>query len=160
MGRFADLCGVVAESAEEGAEGLILLPETWDSLRKEWSDEEIEDALGVVHETILQGELVDSADSLCGRLMEALAPFAEPAAFREAESAGASLSLDTIGQIARRVARLEEVLTAFRDSLPIDRRGFDRLYERLMNRGIEDEMEPQIFDPPPLREGGEDEEDV
>jgi hypothetical protein len=92
--------------------------------------------------------------------MEALAPFGKPAAFREAEAAGASLSLDTIGQIARRVARLEEVLAAFRDSLPIDRRGFDALYERLMNRGIEDEMEPQIFDPPPLREDGEDEEDV
>ncbi len=160
MGRFADLCAAVAESAEEGAEGLILLPETWDHLREEWPDEDIEDALGVVHETILQGELVDSADSLCARLVEALTPFGTETAFREAETAGASLSLDTVGQIARRVARLEEILTAFRDSPPPDRRGFDALYERLMNRGIEDEMEPEIFEPPPRREGDDEDDDV
>lgn len=157
MGRFADLCGVVAESAEEGAEGLVLPPETWNSLRDDWSEDEIEDALGVVQETLLQGELVEAADSLCGRLVEAMGALGEDAAFREAETQGARLSLDTIAQIVRRVAYLEELLTAFRDGPAPDRRGFDALRSRLMNLGIEDDMEPQIFDRPPA---GADEEDV
>ena len=46
MGRIADLCGEVAAAAEEGRDGLVLSPEAWDRLRGEWSDADIEDALG------------------------------------------------------------------------------------------------------------------
>lgn len=141
MGRIVDLFGEVAAEADEGTEGLVLSPEAWDRLRENWRDEDIEDALALVHESLLQGELVDSADSLSARLVEVLGAFGEPGAFKEAESGRAALPLDVIGHLARRVARLEEILAAFRDGAPPDRRGFDQLQRRLMDVGLEDEME-------------------
>lgn len=141
MGRIVDLFGEVAAEADEGTEGLVLSPEAWDRLRENWRDEDIEDALALVHESLLQGELVDSADSLSARLVEVLGAFGEAGAFKEAESGRAALPLDVIGHLARRVARLEEILAAFRDGAPPDRRGFDQLQRRLMDVGLEDEME-------------------
>ena len=140
MGRIVDLFGEVAAEADEGAEGLVLSPDAWDRLRQEWQDEDIEDALTLVHESLLQGELVDSADSLSARLLEVLGAFGQAAAFKEAEAGRGALSIDTIAHLARRVARLEEILAIFRDGAPPDRRAFDELQRRLMDVGIEDEM--------------------
>lgn len=141
MGRIVDLFGEVAAEADEGTEGLVLGPEAWERLRQDWRDEDIEDALTLVHESLLQGELVDSADSLSARLVEVLGAFGAAAAFKEAEAGHGALSLDVIGHLARRVARLEEILAVFRDGAPPDRRRFDELQRRLMDVGIEDEME-------------------
>jgi hypothetical protein len=137
MGRIADLCAEIVEMAEEGGEGLVLSPDAWDRLRDDWTDEEIEDALGLVHDSQLLGDLVESADSLSARLLEVLGAFGEPAAFRAAEAGDARLSLETIGQLTRRVARLEEILEAYREGSPPDRRGFDALQRRLADVGIE-----------------------
>jgi hypothetical protein len=46
-----------------------------------------------------------------------------------------------IGQLARRVDRVEEILEAFREDKGPDRRGFDELRRRLIDHGIETEME-------------------
>ena len=53
----------------------------------------------------------------------------------------ASVSVDAIGQLARRVARIEEILEVYREDKGPDRRGFDELRRRLIDHGIEDEME-------------------
>ena len=156
MGRIVDLCGEIAASAEEGAEGLILPIEVWDRLRSDWQDEDIEDAVGLVQDSLLHGELVESADSLNSRLLEVLGGFGEPAAFQRAEADGGRIALDVIGQITRRVARLEEILETYRDGAPPDRRGFDALQRRLADRGIETEMESG--EPEPLG-SGDDEDD-
>jgi hypothetical protein len=140
MGRIADLCGEVAAEADEGEDGLVLSPDAWERLRDEWTDEEIEDALALVRESYLQSELVESADSLSGRLLEALGAFGDAAAFQRARSEGALLTVEVVGQLARRVARLEEALDAFRDGPPPERTGFDLLRRRLADLGIEDEM--------------------
>ena len=58
MGRIVDLCGEIAAAAEEGPEGLVLGPEMWDRLRDEWTDDDIEDALGLVRDSLMLGELV------------------------------------------------------------------------------------------------------
>ena len=81
MGRIADLCGEVAAAADEGAEGLVLSVEAWDRLREDWKDEEIEDALAFVRDSLLQGELVDAADSLSAELLTLLGTFGTAAAF-------------------------------------------------------------------------------
>jgi hypothetical protein len=140
MGRIVDLFGEVAAEAEEGPEGLILSPDAWDRLREEWQDEDIEDALGLVHESLLQGELVESADSLSARLVEVLGGFGDDPAFQEASQGRGSLDLEVISQLVRRVARLEEVLELFRDGTPPQRRGFEALQARLADLGIEEEM--------------------
>ncbi|HEY6549524.1 MAG TPA: hypothetical protein VI589_16520, partial [Vicinamibacteria bacterium] len=49
--------------------------------------------------------------------------------------------LDTLSHLARRVARLEEILLVFRDGRPPDRKAFDAFQKRLMDEGIEDEMQ-------------------
>jgi hypothetical protein len=158
MGRIVELCSEIAENAEEGEEGLILSPDVWDRLREDWSDEDIEDALGLVRDTFLQNALVESADSLSARLLEVLGAFGQAAAFRRAEVGEARLPLDTIGQLARRVARLEEVLEAYREGSPPDRRGFDALQRRLADVGIESEILPEEDEPPPP-DGADDEDD-
>lgn len=140
MGRIVELCGEIAEAAEEGPEGLVLQPADWERLSQDFSEEEIEDALSLVNESLYQSELVEAADSLSARLVELLGGFGEAFAFASAERGDARLTLDTIAQLARRVERLEEVLEAFRDQPPTDRRGFERLRRRLIDRGIEDEM--------------------
>jgi hypothetical protein len=160
MGRIVELCSTIAENAEEGGEGLVLSPDVWDRLRDDWTDEEIEDALSLVHDSLLQGELVESADSLSARLLDVLGSFGDAAAFRRAEAGDARLSLETIGQLARRLARLEEILEAYREGSPPDRRGFDALQRRLADVGIESEM--QRDEPERTRSGrqnGEDDED-
>jgi hypothetical protein len=141
VGRIVDLCGEIAAQAEEGPEGLFLPADAWERLRDDWSDEDIEDALSLVKESLLQGELVEAADSLSARLVEVLGAFGEAAAFVRAQEGHAALSLETIGHLVRRVDRLEEILEAFRDSAPPDRRGFDSLRRRLADAGIEREME-------------------
>jgi hypothetical protein len=140
MGRIVDLCGEVAAAADEGPEGLVLSPETWARMRVDWRDEDIEDALGFVQDSLLQGELVEAADSLSARLLELLGGFGDEKAFKRVEAGEARFELETIGQLARRVARLEETLASYREGSPPDRRGFDALQRRLMDQGIEREM--------------------
>jgi hypothetical protein len=140
MGRIVDLCGEIAAESEEGPDGLVLSPEAWDRLRTDWSDEDIEDAMGLVKDSLLQGELVDAADSLSARLVDILGAFGGAATFREAAAGRALLSLEAIGQLARRVGRLEEVLESYREGKPPDRAGFEALRRRLADHGIEAEM--------------------
>jgi hypothetical protein len=141
MGRIVDLCGEVAAAAEEGPDGLILPPDVWERLRADWDDEDIEDALGLVHDSLLQAELVESADTLSARLVEVLGRFGDTGEFQKATAGNGTLTFEAIGQIARRVGRLEEILEAYREGAPPDRRGFDALQRRLADHGIEDEME-------------------
>ncbi|MCM2256678.1 MAG: hypothetical protein NDJ94_13525 [Vicinamibacteria bacterium] len=142
MGRIVELLTAVAEEAEEGGEGLVLGIEASQRLmEQEWTEEDLEDALGLVHDTLLQGELVESADSLSARLVEILGAPLTDEAYAAAEKDGLRLSLDAIAQIVRRVNHLEEVLGLYRDGGGPDREGFDALRARLMNRGIEKEME-------------------
>jgi hypothetical protein len=140
MGRIVDLCGEIAAAADEGPEGLVLPPEAWDRLRAEWEDEDIEDAMAFVRDSLLQSELVEAADALNARLVEVLGAFGEAKAWKEAEAGAARLPLEIIHQLARRAGRLEEVLEDFRDGAPPDRRGFDALQRRLQDQGIEEEM--------------------
>jgi hypothetical protein len=140
MGRIVDLCGEVAAVAEEGPDGLLLPAEAWDKLRGDWSDEDIEDALGFVRDSLMQSELVEATDSLSARLVEVLGTWGEPRAWQAAVEGHASLALDVIGQLARRVDRVEEILGVYRDDKGPDRQGFDALRQRLMNVGIEEEM--------------------
>ena len=141
MGRIVDLCGEIAAVADEGPEGLVLPVEAWDRLRSDWSDEEIEDALGLVRDSLLQSELIEAADSLSARLVELLGTWGEAREWAAAVTGHASVPLDVIGQLARRVDRVEEVLEAFRDDKGPDRRGFDELRRRLIDQGIEEQME-------------------
>jgi hypothetical protein len=140
MGRIVDLCGVIAESAQEGPEGLTLPADEWQRLSDEFTEEEIEDALSLVNESLYHGELVDAADSLSARLVEVLGAFADAKAFEGVAHAGTPLTIEVVGQLARRVARLEEVLQATREGSPPDRSGFDALRKRLADYGIEEEM--------------------
>ena len=159
MGRIVELCGEVAAEAEEGPEGLVLPPDAWERLRGEWQDQDIEDALALVQDSLMQSELVESADSLSARLLDLLGAFGETAAFRQAESGHAALSLEEIGQLARRVARLEEILETYREGAPPDRKGFDALRRRLADQGIEDEMESERSAEAIPPDGEDDEEE-
>ena len=140
MGRIADLCGEVTAAADEGPDGLVLPPEVWGRLRADWDDDDINDAMGFVHDSLLQGELVEAADSLSARLLDALGAFGDAAAFKRAEAGQATIDLETLSHIVRRVARLEETLEVFRDGPPPDRRAFDAFQRRLADQGIEEEM--------------------
>jgi hypothetical protein len=141
MGRILDLFGEVAAEADEGAEGLELAPDGWERLRRDWKDEDIEDALALVHESLLQSELVEAAESLTGRLLELLGEYGNPGPFAEAAAGRAVLTVEVMGQIARRLDRLDEVLGAFRSGNGPDRTKFDALRNHLLNVGIEKEME-------------------
>lgn len=142
MGRIANLCGEVAAATEEGPEGLVLSPQDRARLRKDWSEADIEDALSLVRDSLLQSELVEAADSMSARLVELLGTWGEARAWTAAVEGHASISVDVIRQLAHRLDRLEEVLDLFRDQEGPDRRGFDALQRRLMDQGIEDEMRP------------------
>jgi hypothetical protein len=142
MGRIVDLCGEVAAAADEGPDGLVLPPDAWDKLRGDWDDADIEDALGFVKDSVLQSELFESADSLSARLVEILGAWGEARAWTAAVEGHATISIDTIRQLAHRVDRLEEILELYRDQKGPDRRGFDQLQRRLMDQGIEEEMRP------------------
>jgi hypothetical protein len=141
MGRMVDLCGEVAAAADEGPDGLALSAEAWDRLRADYSDEDIEDALAFVKDSLMQSELVEAADSLSARLVEVLGSWGDAKAWAAAVEGHASVPLDVIGQLARRVDRVEEILEAYRDDRGPDRKGFDELRRRLMDHGIETEME-------------------
>lgn len=156
MGRIADLCGEIAEAADPGPEGLLLPPDAWERLRRDWTDDAIEDALGLVKESFLQDELVESADSVSAHLVELLGRFGEAKAWKEAVAGHATISVELIRQIAHRLDRLEEILEHYRDQKGPDRRGFDRLQRRLMDEGIEEEMRAQ---PPAGGAGPADEEE-
>jgi hypothetical protein len=140
MGRIVDLCGEVAAAADEGGEGLVLSPEAWDRLREDWKDDEIEDALSFVRDSLLQGELVDAADSLSAELLTLLGSFGTAASFAKVEAGEARFTVEMIARLARRVARMEEALDGFRDGDRPDHRGFSALQTRLMDVGIEKEM--------------------
>ncbi len=157
MGRIVDLCGEVAAAADEGPEGLVLPLDAWDRLRDEWSDEDIEDALGLVKDSLLQSELVEAADSLSARLVELLGTWGEASAWAAAVEGHASMPLAAIRQLAHRVERLEEILELYRDHAGPDRRGFDELRRRLLDLGIEVDMRPDWERPAggePPEEGG------
>jgi len=141
MGRIVDLFSEVASEADVGAGGITLPPDAYERLREEWEEEDIEDALKLVHENLLQTELAESADSLSARMVELLGEYGSTGGFLRAQEEGAVLGIDVIGQLARRVARLEEVLASYRDDPPPDRRAFEALRRRLMNLGIEEEMD-------------------
>ncbi len=155
MGRIVDLCGEIAAAADEGPEGLVLPPDAWERLRETWSDEDIEDALGFVKDSLLQSELVESADSLSARLVELLGGWGDEQAWQRAAAGQAVVSVEEIGQLARRVDRLEEILELYRDQKGPDRAGFDRLRRHLMDQGIEEEMRPQWQGTRPAEEGDE-----
>jgi hypothetical protein len=140
MGRFADLCGEVAASLEEGVEGLVLPPESWDRFRADWQEEDVEDAIALVQESLLQTELVDAADSLTARMLDLLAPYGTEAGFKKVEAGQATLTIEDVGQITRRVARLDDVLETFREHAPAENPDFETLRARLANHGIEEEM--------------------
>ncbi len=140
MGRILDLCAEIAAEAEEGEDGLVISPDAWDRFRQDWNDEEIEDAMALVKDSLLQGELAEAADNLSARLVEVLGHYGTAPAFQQAVAGEARISVETIGQLARRVNRLEEVLELFRDGTPPDRAGFDGLRRRLVDQGIEAEM--------------------
>jgi hypothetical protein len=142
MGRIVDLCGEVAAAADEGPEGLVLPLDAWDRLRDDWSDEDIEDALGLVKDSLLQSELVEAADSLSVRLVELLGTFGESRAWAATVEGHASIPVATIRQLAHRLDRLEEILELFRDQKGPDRRGFDELQRHLLDLGIEGDMRP------------------
>ena len=142
MGRIVDLCGEVAAAADEGPEGLVLPPEAWDRLREDWSEEDIEDAMGFVKDSLLQSELVEAADSLSARLLEVLGDWGDEAPFASAVAGTATIGIDVIRQLAHRLDRLEEILEVYRDEGGPDRRGFDALQRRLIDQGIEHEMRP------------------
>ena len=154
MGRIVDLCGEIAAAAEEGPEGLVLGPEMWDRLREEWKDDEIEDALSLVRDSLMLGELVESADSLSARLVEVLGSYGDARAFKQLEEGEAVIGIDAVGQLARRVSRLEEILDAYRDGGAPDRTAFLGLQHRLAEYGIEDEL-----DEDPIPRYPDDEED-
>jgi hypothetical protein len=154
MGRIADLCGDIAAAADEGPEGLVLPPEAWDRLRGDWSEDDIEDALGFVRDSLLQSELVEASDNLSARLVELLGTWGEAKAWTAAVEGHASISIDVIRQLAHRLERLEEILEIFRDQKGPDRRGFDQLQRRLMDQGIEEEMRPDWEKGGPSEGGG------
>jgi len=154
MGRIVDLCAEVAAAADEGPEGLVLSPEAWDRFREGWSDEEIEDAMGFVKDSILQSELVEAADSLSSRLVEILGEWGGEKPFADAVGGSAKLGIDVIRQLAHRLDRLEEILEVYRDEGGPDRKGFDALQRRLMDQGIETEMRPDWEKQGPLEPGG------
>jgi hypothetical protein len=156
MGRIVDLCGEIAASAEEGPEGLVLGPEMWDRLREEWKDDEIEDALSLVRDSLMLGELVESADSLSARLVEVLGSYGDARSFKKLEEGEAVIGIDAVGQLARRVSRLEEILDAYRDGGSPDRTAFLGLQHRLAEYGIEDELDE---DPIPRYPDDEEDED-
>ncbi len=154
MGRISDLCGEVAAAAEEGPEGLVLAPDMWDRLREEWTDDEIEDALGLVRDSLMLGELVESADSLSARLVEVLGSYGDARSFKKLEEGEAVSGIDAVGQLTRRVARLEEILEAYREGASPDRAAFLTLQHKLAEYGIEDEL-----DEDPIPRSGDDEDD-
>lgn len=142
MGRIVDLCGEIAAAVDEGPEGFVLPAEEWERLKGQWPEEDIQDAVNFVTESIFQSELAEAADSLSAYLLEVLGTFGEEKAFQSAAAGEATIDVDVIRRMAHRLDRLEEILEVFRDEDPPDRQGFDALQRRLIDQGIEDDMRP------------------
>ena len=159
MGRIVDLCTNVAASVDEGPEGFVLPLEARERFLADWTEEDIDDALNFVTESLMQSELVEAADSLSARLLEVLGEYGEEKAFAEAVDGKATIDIDVIRQLAHRLDRVEEILEVFRDQAPPDRQGFDVLQKRLLDHGIEDEMRPDWERQDALPEGAEGETD-
>lgn len=141
MGRFADLCGTIAAESDERPDGLYLPPEAWSRLRGEqWTNADIEDALGIVRDSLLQGELIEAADSLSARMVELLGGFMKHGPFDNIATNGANFSIEVIAQLTRRIQRLEEILEIYREGTAVERSGFDELRRRLGDLGIENAM--------------------
>ena len=140
MGRIVDLLAEVLAAIEEGPEGLVLPTEDRERLKGDWPEAEIEDAITLVRDRLLQDELLDCADSLNTRLIDLLGTFGDEDAFRTAEAGQAVISLEVIGQLARRVDRLDAILKIFRDGAPPDRQALEALRQRLADAGIEADM--------------------
>ena len=146
MGRILDLCAEIASEAEEGEDGLVISPDAWDRFRQDWNDEDIEDAMALVKDSLLQSELAEAADSLSARLVDVLGDYGSAAAFQAVVAGKASQSVEILGQLARRVNRLEEILELFRDGTPPDRSAFDSLRRRLADHGLEAEIDDEDAD--------------
>jgi hypothetical protein len=139
MGRIVDLFAEIAAACEEGPDGPVLASDDRERLRADWSEEDLDDMLALVKDSLYQSELIDAADSLSARLVELLGPLGGDAAFKRMAEGGGTLTLDAVTQLARRVDRLEEIMEVYREGTPPDRRGFDELQKRLMDYGLEDE---------------------
>jgi hypothetical protein len=143
MGKIADLCAEVAVEADETPEGLVLPPETLARLREAgWTDDDVCDALELVHATYIQNELTEAADSLSAHLVQLLGAFGQERSFRAATAGDARLSYEAIGQLTRRVRNLEHVLEPLREGSPVDHAAFEELERRLADGGMEDRPAP------------------
>lgn len=148
MGRLIELITNVAASADEQGTSLALSAGDFDRLRDDWGDDEIEDALALAQTAFHHEAVNEAADSLSARVIEVLGAFADEKRFKSAADPDAPLPTETIAQLARSVSYLEEALALVRDAPPPDRVLFDKLLERLVNRGIEDEMGVPLPVPP------------
>jgi hypothetical protein len=140
MGRIADLLGAVAAAAEDGGDGLELPPGNRALLLEGWSDDDIDDALGLVTDSLLLDELVEAAGAVSSRLLVQAGALDTDPAFAQAQREGWRLSLDQLAHLARELDRLEEVLEVFEDAPPRDRSRLDGVRRRLMEQGIETAM--------------------
>lgn len=147
MGRLIELITDVAASADEAGTNLTLSPADFDRLRDDWGDDEIEDALALAQTAFHHEAVNEAADSLSARVIEVLGLFADEKRFASAAEPGAPLPTETLAHLARSVAYLEEALSLVRDSPPPDHTQFNKLLERLANRGIETEMAPLPIPP-------------
>jgi len=152
MGRLVELITDVAASADEEGATLTLSNADFDRLRDDWGDDEIEDALALAQTAFHHEAVNEAADSLSARVIEVLGTFADEERFARCGEPDAPMPTETLAHLARSVAYLEEALSLVRDAPPPDRTRFDKLLERLANRGIEEEMSPI-----PLPPKGEDE---
>ncbi len=142
MGRIVELITDVAASADEEGTNLTLPMVDFDRLRDDWGDDEIEDALALAQTAFHHEAVNEAADSLCARVIEILGTFADEKRFASCSEPGAPLPVEALANLARSVAYLEEALSLVRDAPPPDLGLFNKLLERLANRGIEAEMAP------------------
>lgn len=152
MGRIVELITDVAAAADEEGASLTLPMGDFDRLRDDWGDDEIEDALALAQTAFHHEAVNEAADSLCARVIEVLGTFADEKRFASCAEPGAPLPVESLANLARSVAYLEEALSLVRDAPPPDLALFNKLLERLANRGIEAEMAPL-----PKAPGDEDE---
>jgi hypothetical protein len=147
MGRIVELITDVAASADEEGTKLSLPNGDFDRLRDDWGDDEIEDALALAQTAFHHEAVTEAADSLSARVIEVLGTFADEKRFASCSDPEAPLPTETLAHLARSVVYLEEALALLRDAPPPDRTRFDKLLERLANRGIEAEMAPLPMPP-------------
>ena len=142
MGRIVELITDVAASADEEGTKLNLPMADFDRLRDDWGDDEIEDALALAQTAFHHEAVNEAADSLSARVIEVLGLFADEKRFAACSDPDALLPVETLAHLARSVNYLEEALSLVRDAPPPDNTLFNKLLERLANRGIEAEMGP------------------